>query len=113
MRERPNSGRSVAGTAEIHYGPGEDLETIDFALLREAAQQIDMAAYWLTDRAERPAAALDSLRLAARPLPRPLGRAEARHRDYLFLTWTADGLLRHTVFVGLRADKPAEQVRRE
>ena len=27
--------------------------------------------------------------------------------------WTADGLLRHTVFVGLREDKPAEQIRRE
>ena len=27
-------------------------------------------------------------------------------------TWTADNLLRHTVFVGLREDKPAEQVRR-
>jgi ATP-dependent DNA ligase len=30
-----------------------------------------------------------------------------------FLTWTADGLLRHTVYVGLRDDKPPDQVRRE
>jgi ATP-dependent DNA ligase len=30
-----------------------------------------------------------------------------------YLTWTADNLLRQTVFVRLRADKPAEQVRRE
>jgi phosphatidylserine/phosphatidylglycerophosphate/cardiolipin synthase-like enzyme len=37
--------------AEIHYSPGEDLEKIDAALIREAAQQIDMAAYVLTDRA--------------------------------------------------------------
>jgi phosphatidylserine/phosphatidylglycerophosphate/cardiolipin synthase-like enzyme len=37
--------------AEIHYGPGEDLERIDVALIREAAKQIDMAAYLLTDRA--------------------------------------------------------------
>jgi DNA ligase D-like protein (predicted ligase) len=29
------------------------------------------------------------------------------------LTWTADNLLRHTVYVGLREDKPAEQIRRE
>jgi ATP-dependent DNA ligase len=29
------------------------------------------------------------------------------------LTWTADDLLRQTVYVGLREDKPAEQVRRE
>jgi ATP-dependent DNA ligase len=28
------------------------------------------------------------------------------------LTWT-DGLLRHTVYVGLREDKPATDVRRE
>ena len=33
--------------------------------------------------------------------------------EITYLTWTADGLLRHTVFVGLREDKPADQVRRE
>jgi ATP-dependent DNA ligase len=33
--------------------------------------------------------------------------------EITYLTWTADGLLRHTVFVGLREDKPAEQSRRE
>ena len=36
----------------IHYGPGEDRkERIDFPLIREAAKQIDMAAYVLTDSA--------------------------------------------------------------
>jgi DNA ligase D-like protein (predicted ligase) len=33
--------------------------------------------------------------------------------EITYLTWTADGLLRHTVYVGLREDKSAEQVRRE
>ena len=33
--------------------------------------------------------------------------------EITYLTWTADGLLRHTVYVGLSEDKPAEQVRRE
>jgi bifunctional non-homologous end joining protein LigD len=33
--------------------------------------------------------------------------------EITYLTWTADGLLRHTVFVGLREDKPAADVRRE
>ena len=33
--------------------------------------------------------------------------------EITYLTWTGDGLLRHTVFIGLRTDKPAEQVRRE
>jgi bifunctional non-homologous end joining protein LigD len=33
--------------------------------------------------------------------------------EITYLTWTADQLLRHTVFVGLRDDKPAEQVRRD
>jgi phosphatidylserine/phosphatidylglycerophosphate/cardiolipin synthase-like enzyme len=37
--------------AEIHYSPAEDLERIDVALIGEAAKQIDMAAYLLTDRA--------------------------------------------------------------
>jgi phosphatidylserine/phosphatidylglycerophosphate/cardiolipin synthase-like enzyme len=46
--------------AEIHYSPGEDLERIDVALLREAAKQIDMAAYVLTDRA-----VIEALREAA------------------------------------------------
>ena len=31
--------------------------------------------------------------------------------EITYLTWTADNLLRHTVYVGLREDKPAEQVR--
>jgi DNA ligase D-like protein (predicted ligase) len=33
--------------------------------------------------------------------------------EITYLTWTADNLLRHTVYVGLKEDKPAEQVRRE
>jgi DNA ligase D-like protein (predicted ligase) len=33
--------------------------------------------------------------------------------EITYLTWTADGLLRHTVYVGLREDKPATEVRRE
>jgi ATP-dependent DNA ligase len=33
--------------------------------------------------------------------------------EITYLTWTADNLLRHTVYVGLRDDKPADQVRRE
>ena len=33
--------------------------------------------------------------------------------EITYLTWTADGLLRHTIYVGLRDDKPADQVRRE
>jgi DNA ligase D-like protein (predicted ligase) len=33
--------------------------------------------------------------------------------EITYLTWTADNMLRHTVYVGLRGDKPAEQVRRE
>ena len=41
----------VGSPAEIHYGPGEDLERIDVALIREPAKQINMAAYVLTDSA--------------------------------------------------------------
>jgi ATP-dependent DNA ligase len=33
--------------------------------------------------------------------------------EITYLTWTADNLLRHTVYVGLREDKPAADVRRE
>jgi DNA ligase D-like protein (predicted ligase) len=33
--------------------------------------------------------------------------------EITYLTWTADNLLRHMVFVGLREDKPAIDVRRE
>jgi ATP-dependent DNA ligase len=33
--------------------------------------------------------------------------------EITYLTWTADNLLRQTVYVGLREDKPPEQVRRE
>jgi len=33
--------------------------------------------------------------------------------EITYLNWAEDGLLRHTVFVGLRDDKPAREVRRE
>ena len=33
--------------------------------------------------------------------------------EITYLTWTADGLLRHTVYVGLRSDRPARDGRRE
>jgi bifunctional non-homologous end joining protein LigD len=33
--------------------------------------------------------------------------------EITYLTWTADNLLRHTVYVGLREDKTAAGVRRE
>ena len=33
--------------------------------------------------------------------------------DITYLTWAKDGLLRHTVFVDLRDDKPALEARRE
>jgi ATP-dependent DNA ligase len=33
--------------------------------------------------------------------------------EITYLTWSVDGLLRHTVFVGLREDKPAREVRRD
>jgi ATP dependent DNA ligase-like protein len=33
--------------------------------------------------------------------------------EIAYLTWTADGLVRHTVFVGVREDKPATDVRGE
>lgn len=33
--------------------------------------------------------------------------------EITYLTWADDGLLRYTVFVGLREDKPAREVRRE
>jgi bifunctional non-homologous end joining protein LigD len=33
--------------------------------------------------------------------------------EVTYMTWAEDGLLRHTVFVGLREDKPAREVRRE
>ena len=33
--------------------------------------------------------------------------------EITYLTWTADNLLRRTVYVGLREDKPATDVTRE
>jgi phosphatidylserine/phosphatidylglycerophosphate/cardiolipin synthase-like enzyme len=43
--------KSIGGDSEVHYAPGEDLESIDVALIGEARKQIDMAACVLTDRA--------------------------------------------------------------
>jgi phosphatidylserine/phosphatidylglycerophosphate/cardiolipin synthase-like enzyme len=41
----------VGAPAEVHYSPGQDLESIDVALIGEATKQVDMAAYVLTDNA--------------------------------------------------------------
>lgn len=58
---QPTASASVGkAAAEVHYAPGEDLERIDVALIGEAARQVDMAAYVLTDRA-----VIRALRLAA------------------------------------------------
>jgi ATP-dependent DNA ligase len=62
--------------------------------------------------AECPVAAVDAVRIATRPVPRSLAEPKLV-AEIKYLTWTADGLLRHTVYVGLREDKPAAQVRRE
>jgi hypothetical protein len=50
LRVRPTV-LPVGGATEIHYGPVEDLEKIDVALIHEAAKQIDTAGYVLTDSA--------------------------------------------------------------
>lgn len=50
----------AGAAAEIHSAPSEDLEEIDIALIHEAAKQIDMAAYVLTD-----GAVIEALRAAA------------------------------------------------
>jgi len=47
----PNRPVRPGAAAEIHYGPSEDLEEIDVALIHEAAKQIDDAGYVLTDSA--------------------------------------------------------------
>ena len=68
--------------------------------------------------------AIKKMRLAASPprdtrFGRPLELAKVhwlrpeRVAEVTYLSWPDDGLLRHTVFVGLREDKPAREVRRE
>jgi phosphatidylserine/phosphatidylglycerophosphate/cardiolipin synthase-like enzyme len=44
-----NKGGLDAGAPEIHYAPEENLSRIDVALTENAATEIDMAAYVLTD----------------------------------------------------------------
>jgi phosphatidylserine/phosphatidylglycerophosphate/cardiolipin synthase-like enzyme len=41
----------VGAPAEVHYSPGQDLESMDVALIGKATKQVDMAAYVLTDNA--------------------------------------------------------------
>jgi DNA ligase D-like protein (predicted ligase) len=49
--------------------------------------------------------------------PLELARAHPVRPEFVaeitYLSWPEDGLLRHTVFVGLREDKPASEARRE
>ena len=68
--------------------------------------------------------AIPTMPLAAPPprdsrFGRPLALSKAHWvrpelvAEITYLNWTEDGLLRHTVFLGLREDKPAREVRRE
>ena len=57
-------------------------------------------------------AAEESVRRPAGPLQGALGATGTRRRDHLSRL-ADEPLLRHTVFVGLREDKPAREVRRE
>ena len=53
---------------------------------------------------------------AAVPIRHPIaamGVETERVCEITYLTWSGDGLLRQTVFFGLREDKPAKDVRRE
>ena len=61
---------------------------------------------------QRAAAALNAFWVAACAVTRALGEPKLV-AEITFLTWTADDLLRQTVYVGLRDHKPPEQVRRE
>jgi ATP-dependent DNA ligase len=45
-----------------------------------------------------------------RPSRKFIGSNRVWVAEITYLTWTADGLLRQTVYVGLRSDKPAAQV---
>jgi bifunctional non-homologous end joining protein LigD len=54
-----------------------------------------------------PVKVLADLRRRLDPLARKL------LAEITYLTWTAGNPLRHTVYVGLREDKPAADVRRE
>ena len=70
------------------------------------------AAWILSPASERPAAAQHALRSSAR-LSRAHWVEPRLVAEVTYLTWTTDNLLRHTVYVGLREDKPADQVPRE
>ena len=65
---------------------------------------------------------LEAIRAQSSPFAIPLPRADARGVRFVrpelvaeinFRGWTSDRLLRHASFVGLREDKPAEEVTRE
>ena len=74
--------------------------------------RVNVRALPALSRPQCSSASEDLFRTAAGCVPRPLGHAEAGRRDHLF-DLDRRGLLRQTVYVGLRQDKPAEQMRRE
>jgi ATP-dependent DNA ligase len=65
----------------------------------------------IRDAARGPAAAHQSLQIAAGAQPRAFGQAELV-AEVKYLAWTDDYLLRQVVYEGLREDKPAAEVRR-
>jgi bifunctional non-homologous end joining protein LigD len=67
----------------------------------------------LKDAAVLTAAAQEPARRPAGPLPKVHWVRPELVAEITYLGWTDEPLLRHTVFVGLREDKPTREVRRE
>lgn len=88
--------------AALHYagkvGTGFDVQTL--GEVRERLREIEIPAHGMVSRTGLPRTGVHWVK------PRLVA-------EIVFTEWTADGLLRHPVFKGLRADKPARDVRRE
>jgi hypothetical protein len=99
--------------AEVHYGPGEDLERIDVALLHEAAKQIDMAAYVLTDSAVIEALREASARCEGSRLARRRRSGETKRVRRGGPAWWPSSRPRASVKrAGRRTDAPERLLRR-
>ena len=93
---------AVYDGAALHYagkvGTGFDVETLNN--VRAQLRALEIQAHVMVNRTGLPRTGVHWVK------PKLVA-------EIVFTEWTADGLLRHPVFKGLRADKPARQVRRE
>jgi bifunctional non-homologous end joining protein LigD len=104
----PEGARPLIGARSMRVRVGTDMPVKTLVMLHERLRPLAVKTMPLAKAPPRKQRFGGPLALSKVHWVRPELVAEIT-----YMSWENDGLLRHTVFLGLREDKPAREVRRE